>query len=186
MNRFALTELPLVGLKLLERQRQTDSRGFFSRFFCAEDLAAVGWNLPVAQINHTLTHHAGSVRGLHFQRPPHGEVKIVSCLKGEIFDVALDLRPDSDTFLHWHAEILSDKNFRSLLIPEGFAHGYQTMTDDCELIYLHSEPFHPESEGAVNISDPRIAIKWPLNISEISNRDRLHPFIDANFRGISR
>ena len=184
MSRFTLTDLPLSGLKLLQRHSLSDSRGFFSRFFCAEELADAGWNRPIAQINHTLTHHAGSVRGLHFQRPPHGEVKIVSCLKGEIFDVAVDLRANSATFLHWHAEILSDKNFKSLLIPEGFAHGFQTMTDDCELIYLHSEPFHSESEGAVNIADPRIAIKWPLEISEISERDKNCLMINDTFGGI--
>jgi dTDP-4-dehydrorhamnose 3,5-epimerase len=182
--RFAISDTPLVGLKIVQRNPIEDARGFFCRFFCAGELASAGMHKPVAQINHTHTRLAGAVRGLHFQRPPHGEVKVVSCLRGEIFDVAIDLRHGSPTFLHWHAEILSAKNFKSLLIPEGFAHGFQSLCHDCELIYLHSEPFCPESEGALNISDPRLAVPWPLEITEISDRDRLHPFIDQNFQGI--
>lgn len=183
-SRFEITDTPLVGLKVLQRKPIDDSRGYFCRFFCSEELKEAGLHKPIAQINHTLTHHAGAVRGLHFQYTPHMEVKIVSCLKGEIFDVVVDLRQGSPTLLHWHAEILSDKNFRSLLIPEGFAHGFQALTDDCELMYLHSEPHHPEFEGALNIADPRLAIQWPLEITEISDRDRLHPFIDSDFKGI--
>ena len=183
-SRFEITDTLLDGLKVLQRNPIEDSRGYFCRFFCAEELLPAGLRKPIAQINHTHTRKAGAVRGLHFQHPPHGEVKIVSCLKGEIFDVAVDLRQGSHTLLHWYAEILSDKNFKSLLIPEGFAHGFQTLTDDCELMYLHSESFHPESEGALNIADSRLAIHWPLEITEISDRDRQHPFIDTNFQGI--
>lgn len=183
-SRFEIIDTPLVGLKVLQRKPGEDSRGFFCRHYCAEELRPAGLIKPIAQINHTLTHKVGAVRGLHFQQPPHGEVKIVSCLKGEIFDVAVDLRQGSPTFLHWHAEMLSDKNFKSLLIPEGFAHGFQALTDDCELIYLHSESFHPESEGAINIADPRLDIHWPLDITELSDRDRMHPLIDSDFQGI--
>lgn len=179
-----ISDTLLAGLKVLQRNPIEDSRGYFCRFFCAEELQQAGLYKSVAQINHTLTRKAGAVRGLHFQYPPHAETKIVSCLKGEILDVAVDLRQGSSTLLQWHAEILSEKNFKSLLIPEGFAHGFQTLTDDCELMYLHTESFYPESEGAINTADPRLAIQWPLEITEMSDRDRLHPFIDPNFQGI--
>lgn len=179
-----ITDTSITGLNVLKRNPIEDSRGFFCRFFCAEELLHAGLNMSISQINHTLTHKTGTVRGLHFQKPPHAEIKIVSCLKGEIFDVAVDLRHGSSTFLHWHAEILSDRNFKSLIIPEGFAHGFQTLTGDCELMYLHSASFHPESEGALNCADPRLAIRWPRAITELSDRDRLHPFIDADFKGI--
>lgn len=183
-SRIKIVDTPLAGLKVLQRNPIEDSRGFFCRFFCADELQLAGLHKPITQINHTLTSKAGAVRGLHFQFPPHTETKIVSCLKGEIFDVAVDLRRGSPTFLQWYAEILSGKNFKSLLIPEGFAHGVQALCEDCELMYLHSESFHPESEGGFNIADPRLAIQWPLAITEISDRDRQHSFIDQNFQGI--
>lgn len=144
-----------------------------------------GINKPIAQINHTLTRKKGAVRGMHFQRPPHAEIKLVSCLKGEIWDVAIDLRSDSATFLQWHGETLSAENRKSLLIPEGFAHGFQTLTEDCELIYLHTSAYHPESEGALNATDPKLAIAWPLAISDISERDRNHKSIEQDFQGIT-
>ena len=161
-----------------------DHRGFFSRFFCADEFSGQGFDKGIAQINHTLTHQVGAVRGLHFQTPPHAEVKIVSCLQGEIFDVAIDLRRGSKTFLQWHGEILSANNARSLLVPEGFAHGFQALTKDCELIYLHSTPYHKPSESALNVNDPQFSIRWPLPIAELSDRDSSHPFIDANFEGL--
>jgi dTDP-4-dehydrorhamnose 3,5-epimerase len=181
---FTISGTPLAGLQIVQRSLHKDTRGYFCRFFCAEELHTAGIKKPIAQINHTLTYKAGTVRGLHYQHPPHGEVKLVSCLKGEIFDIAVDLRHNSPTFLHWHGEVLSEANFKSLLIPEGFAHGYQTLTDDCALIYLHTESYHPEAEGAFNIADPRLAIKWPLEIMGMSDRDRQHPFITQNYQGI--
>jgi dTDP-4-dehydrorhamnose 3,5-epimerase len=182
--RFEFLSTPLSGLTVVLRKPIEDDRGFFSRFYCAEELAEAGLRKPIAQINHSFTRKKGAVRGLHFQYPPHTEAKVVSCLRGEVFDVAVDLRKNSPTFLHWHAEILSASNHKSLLIPEGFAHGFQTLTEDCELIYLHSESFHPESEGALNIADPMLEIDWPVALTEISERDRLHPWIHSNFEGI--
>src|SRR5690554_6695588 len=107
MSRFTVTNLPLAGLKRVQRQRLGDNRGFLARLFCAEELAAAGWTQPIAQINHTFTAKQGTVRGMHFQRPPHAEMKLVSCIRGEVWDVAVDLRVGSPTFLHWHAERLS-------------------------------------------------------------------------------
>jgi len=183
MSRLIVTDLPLAGLKLVERMNLGDSRGFLSRLFCAEELASAGWQKPIAQINHTLTAKRGAVRGMHFQRPPYAEMKLVSCLRGRVWDVAVDLREGSDTLLHWHAEELSADNQRALLIPEGFAHGFQALTDDVELLYCHSAAHQSESEGGLNPQDLKLAIEWPLEIAELSDRDAHHPMIDQDFAG---
>ena len=183
-NRFDFHPTPLEGLWVVQRKPVEDQRGFFCRFFCVEEFQATGLNKTIAQINHTHTVKKGTVRGLHFQYPPHAEVKIVSCLRGEIYDVAVDIRNGSPTFLHWYGENLSAANQKSLLIPEGFAHGFQTLTEDCELIYLHSAPFHEHSEGAINIADQKIGIVWPIPITDISSRDLHHPFITDKFKGV--
>ncbi len=186
MARFYFFDTPLVGLKVIQRKPIEDTRGFLSRFYCAEEFSNYGFNKPVCQINHTLTRKKGAVRGLHYQQPPYAEVKLVSCLKGEVFDVAVDLRKNSPTFLHWYGEVLSEKNQRSLLIPEGFAHGFQTLTEDCELIYLHTAPFNKEAEAALNVNDNSINISWLLEITELSERDRSHPMIKKiDFEGIA-
>ena len=182
--RFDFLPTPLSGLTVVQRKPIEDERGFFCRFYCAEEFREAGLKKSIAQINHTLTRKKGGIRGLHFQYPPFAEAKIVSCLKGEIFDVAVDLRKGSPTFLCWHAEILSAANQKSLLIPEGFAHGFQTLAEDCELIYLHSESFHQQAEGALNVVDPRLGIALPLAIAELSDRDRTHPYINSHFEGI--
>jgi dTDP-4-dehydrorhamnose 3,5-epimerase len=185
VSRFELQETPLAGLRAVRRQAMADERGFFSRFFCAQEFAAAGFVLPVAQINHTYTKHRGAVRGLHYQNPPHAEDKFISCLRGEVFDVAVDLRRGSPTFLHWHGAVLSAANMTSLLVPQGFAHGFQTLSDDCELLYLHSRPFAPNAEGGLNVRDPLLAIKWPLPFSDISARDGARAFMESDFAGIS-
>jgi dTDP-4-dehydrorhamnose 3,5-epimerase len=184
MARFDFIPTPLAGLLLVQRTAISDARGFLSRFYCADEFRALGITKPIAQINHTLTRQQGAVRGLHFQHPPYAETKLVSCLHGEIWDVAVDLRHDSPTFLHWHGEILSAENRKSLLIPEGYAHGFQALTDDCELLYLHTEAYHPEAEGGLPVTDSRLNITWRLPISELSPRDRNHPFISQDFQGI--
>jgi len=185
MSRFDFVGTPLEGLMLVQRKALEDDRGFLSRFYCAEEFRVAGMSKAIAQINHTLTRNKATVRGLHFQYPPHAEAKLVSCVKGEILDVAVDLRRGSPTYLKWHGELLSDKNRKSLLIPEGFAHGFQALTPDCELIYLHTAAYHPELEGALNVLDPALNIDWPLQIYELSERDRQHAFIDNNFQGIA-
>lgn len=184
MRRFTITDLPLQGLKLIERQTLGDARGFLSRMFCAKELALADWKRPVSQINLTMTTKRGTVRGMHFQYPPHSEMKLVNCVRGSVFDVAIDLRANSQTFLQWHAEELSAQNGRALLIPEGFAHGFQTLTDDCELLYLHSMPYAPSYEGALNAQDPALAVNWPLAITELSERDRVHPNLTGQFTGL--
>lgn len=185
MPRFDFCHTRLGGVYAIQRKLQEDARGFFSRFFCAEDFGAMGMSKPIAQINHTLTLRKGTVRGMHFQFPPHAESKIVSCLRGIIFDVVLDIRHDSKTFLHWHGEELSRDNRRSMYIPEGFAHGFQALSDECELLYLHTAPYRRDAEGALNAVDPGLTIAWPLPITEMSERDKTHPFINNDFRGIT-
>lgn len=185
MSRFTFFDTPIAGLQIVESQQLGDSRGFLKRLFCAEELATAGWRKPIAQINQTLTQKQGTIRGIHFQRPPHAEMKLVTCLRGAIWDVAVDLRAKSPTFLHWHAEELSAANHRALLIPEGFAHGFQTLCDDCELIYLHSMAYAPEAEAGLNPKDPMLSIAWPLAISELSARDAQHSMLDHQFKGLT-
>lgn len=184
MSRFATADFPLAGLKRVTRQRLGDARGFLSRLFCAEELAVAGWQKPIVQINHTRTAKRGTVRGMHYQTPPHAEMKLVSCIRGEVYDVAVDLRVGSPTFLQWHTEILSADNGCALLIPEGFAHGFQTLTDDCEMFYLHSAAYAPDAEAGLRVDDPHLDISWPLPIAEISARDREHPLLTPQFKGM--
>jgi dTDP-4-dehydrorhamnose 3,5-epimerase len=183
MSRFSISDTPLAGVKVVQREHLDDERGFLARLFCADELSAAGWQKPILQINHTLTQQCGTVRGLHFQRRPSADMKLVSCIRGEVWDVVVDLVAGSSTYLRWHAEILSAENRRALLIPEGYAHGFQTLTDDCELIYLHTAVHAPHAEAGVNPADPRLAINWPLPISLISERDANLPMLDSDFKG---
>lgn len=185
VNRFTITDTPLSGLKVIERQCLGDSRGFLSRLFCADELSTAGWIQPIAQINQTYTAKAGTIRGMHFQHPPYAEMKLVSCLRGEIFDVAVDLRANSPTFLKWHGVRLSSENLCALLIPEGFAHGFQTLTDDVELLYCHSVPYTLAAEAGLHPHDPALAISWPAQVAELSARDSQHPLVTAAFKGIT-
>jgi dTDP-4-dehydrorhamnose 3,5-epimerase len=185
MSRFTICDTPIADLKIVERQQLCDSRGFLSRLFCAEELAAAGWHKPIAQINQTFTQKQGTIRGLHFQHAPYAEMKLVTCLRGVIWDVAVDLRAASPTFLQWQAEELSATNHRGLLIPEGFAHGFQTLCDDCELLYLHSRAYTSGAEAGLNPKDPMLTIPWPLAITELSARDAQHTMLDPQFKGVT-
>ncbi len=185
MSRFTITPLPLKALFVVERKAVEDERGFLSRIFCAEELRAAGWPWPVTQINHAMTKVRGTVRGMHFQLPPAAEAKLVSCLRGAVWDVAVDLRCDSPTFLQWHAEELSAANRRALLIPPGFAHGFQALEADSALVYVHSAAYSPSHEGALNPRDPRLAIRWPLDIASISEKDANSPLIGPDFQAIT-
>lgn len=186
MSRFDFIQTPLSDLILVQRKTTEDHRGFLSRFYCMEAFSEAGIKKPIVQINQTLTRKKGAVRGLHFQHPPHAELKLVSCLKGEVLDVAVDIRRTSPTYLQWHGEILSAENHKSLLIPEGYAHGFQALTEDCELVYLHTSAYHSDSEGALNVTDPALSIDWPLPVIDLSERDQNHPFVtNINFKGIT-
>lgn len=184
-TRFDVLDTPISGLRVLQRKPIGDSRGYLERLFCDEELRALVSGKPIAQINHTMTASRGTVRGMHFQRPPHAEIKFVSCLRGQVFDVAVDLRHNSPTFLHWHAELLSADNHKTLVIPEGFAHGFQTLTDDCEMLYFHTAAYQTGAEGGLNAQDPRLAIQWPLPVAGLSPRDAAHPLLDVIFSGVT-
>ena len=181
---LAFGTTPLAGLMTVRREPAVDQRGFFERLFFAEQCAAIGLLKPIVQINHSLTRDRGTVRGMHFQHPPYAEAKLVTCLRGEVFDVAVDIRRGSPTFLHWHGEVLSESNHASLYIPEGFAHGFQALTENCELLYLHTAAYAARAEGALHVQDPAIRIAWPLPITDISERDRTHPTLESSFAGI--
>jgi dTDP-4-dehydrorhamnose 3,5-epimerase len=182
--RFDIVETPIADLRVVQRRPIGDSRGYLERLFCAEELHTLAAGKPIMQINHTLTANRGTVRGLHFQRPPSAEIKFVSCLRGEVFDVAVDLRDNSPTFLHWHAEVLSAENHRTLVLPEGFAHGFQALSSDCELLYFHTAAYAPDAEAGLHPKDPRLAIKWPLPVTGLSPRDAGHPLLNDDFSGI--
>ena len=185
IQKFNFVSVLIDGLYIVERNSIKDERGSFCRFFCAEEFSRIGFNKSIVQINHSLTNKKGTVRGFHFQKTPYTETKIVSCLKGSVFDVAVDIRMDSPTFLQWHAEELSENNNKSMYIPDGFAHGFQTLEDNCELLYLHSEFYTPSAEDSINVLDSKISMEWPLNITQISKRDSAQPMIDINiFKGV--
>ena len=183
--RFQVRPLVLKGLVAVQRQRLADARGSLSRLFCAQELAKAGWVWPMAQINHTVTLSRGAVRGMHYQCPPHAEAKLVTCLRGAVWDVAVDLRRGSPTFLQHRALELSADNGTAVLIPPGFAHGFQALSDGVELLYLHSAAHAPAAEAGLHPQDPALAVPWPLEVTQLSERDRSHPFIQpAAFEGI--
>lgn len=177
--------IPIAGLNVVETAPFVDDRGAFARFYCEKELASLIDLRRIVQINHSRTATVGAVRGLHFQCPPHAEMKLVRCLKGRVWDVAVDLRKGSETYLHWHAEELTPANGKMMVIPEGFAHGFQVLEPDSELLYLHTSLYTPEAEGALRYNDPSIGISWPLPVTDISARDLKHPLINQDFVGIS-
>lgn len=174
----------IAGIKVITPEPFYDERGSFSRIFCQKELSNIKEKLIIEQINHSYTKKKGTIRGLHFQYPPHSEIKIVRCTKGKIFDVAVDLRKGSKTFLKYHGEILSAKNQKMLVVPEGFAHGFQTIEDDSEIIYFNTKSYSKEVEGALKFDDPKINIQWPTKITIFSQKDASNPYIDESFVGI--
>ena len=175
---------PLAGAYIVEPQPFTDERGWFLRYYCKDEFQQIGHDKEWVQCNHSFTIRKGTLRGLHYQEPPFAEIKLVRCIAGAVYDVIVDLRSGSPTFLHWYGLELSAQNRKMLYIPEGFAHGFQVLADESELLYHHSEFYRPGSEGGIHYNDPRMGIKWPLTISVLSDRDRQHPFLNDNFKGI--
>lgn len=179
-----MLQTKIGGVFVVETTPFTDQRGSFVRYYCENELSSVTGKRRIVQINQSRTHAVGAVRGLHFQRPPHSEMKLIRCLRGKVWDVAVDLRAGSPTFLKWHAAELTPENARMLVIPEGCAHGFQVMAEDSELLYLHTAFYAPESEGGALYNDPLLKISWPLAVTDISERDRKHPPITSGFSGI--
>jgi len=178
------TETSLSGSFIIDLEIKGDARGWFARTFCKKEFSAIGHEKDWVQMNHSFSSEKGTVRGMHFQQHPFSEIKMVRCIAGAVFDVIVDIRKDSPTFLKWIGVELSAVNKKMIYIPEGFAHGFQTLTTDCELIYHHSEFYEPAAEMGLNVLDPEIKIEWPFEIKVLSDRDKSHPFINNQFKGI--
>jgi dTDP-4-dehydrorhamnose 3,5-epimerase len=183
-KKLNITSTSFDNLFIIEPNTFYDERGAFSRVFCENELHYI-FDLPIKQVNHSITKQKGTVRGLHFQYEPNSEVKMVKCIKGSIYDVVVDIRKNSPTFLKIFTIELSEENQKMIYIPKGFAHGFQTLEDETQLLYFHSSIYAPLNEDALNIKDPLLDIKWPLNIINLSKRDESHPFLTKDFKGIN-
>lgn len=182
---MTFTETTLPGAYLITLSPRSDSRGWFARTFDKQAFAQIGHTADWVQMNHSLTRQIGALRGMHFQRHSAAEIKLVRCISGCVFDVIVDLRATSPTLGRWYGVELSDENQQMLYIPKGFAHGFQTLTPDCQLVYCHSEYYNPIYEGAIRYDDPRIGINWPLPVTDLSERDATHPYLDEQFVGLT-
>ena len=180
-----ILETSIPDLLVIEIDNFEDHRGGFSRLFCEEKMSQILLHRRILQINHSFTKNIGAVRGLHFQIPPSAEMKFVKCLRGNVWDIAVDLRKNSPSYLKWHAEELSSVNGRMMVIPEGFAHGYQVLEVNSELLYFHTAFYRRELERGISYDDPILKIDWPLSVVDLSERDKQHPIIDSDFSGIS-
>jgi dTDP-4-dehydrorhamnose 3,5-epimerase len=179
-----ITKTIINDLSVVRFDYQVDLRGSFSRLFCADKLQSILGDHKILQINRSVTKKVGSIRGLHFQYPPNAEMKLVRCLTGKIWDVAVDLRLNSSTYMKWFAVELSSVNSKMMIIPEGFAHGFQVLEPNSELLYLHTAYYNPKSEGGIRYDDPALDIAWPLPVSDISVRDRSYIHLETSFKGI--
>ncbi|HEC99206.1 MAG TPA: dTDP-4-dehydrorhamnose 3,5-epimerase [Proteobacteria bacterium] len=179
-----ILQTPLQNAFVLEPEPFADDRGKFARIYCHEELKEIGHYKPIVQINHSLTRQKGAVRGMHFQYPPKVEIKMVKCINGSVYDVIIDLRRNSSTFLRWYGEILSAENIKMIYVPEGLAHGFQVLEANSELLYFHTEFYSPEHEGGVRYNDPLLNISWPLEVADVSTRDQNHPLLSEDFEGI--
>lgn len=177
MTNNPLRALPIAGAYVAQSTPKEDTRGSFMRLFCADDFAEAHGARQIVQINWSYTATAGTVRGLHFQEGAHADAKWVRCLEGRVWDVIVDLRRDSVTYLQWHAVELSSKNCRAVFIPEGCAHGFQSIEPNSRLLYLHTAPHHPAAERGIAFNDPELAIAWPLEVTQMSDRDRALPSV---------
>ncbi|AXE16425.1 dTDP-4-dehydrorhamnose 3,5-epimerase [Runella rosea] len=177
-------ETPLKNSYVISLQSFSDNRGWFTRTFCKKDFEKIGHSEEWVQLNHSFTVTKGAIRGMHFQYPPHSEIKMVRCISGGVLDVIVDIRKGSPTFLQHFSIELSAINKKMLYIPKGFAHGFQTLSDNCELIYHHTMYYEKNSEGALRYDEPLLSIKWPLEPTDISERDLNHQYLTRSFEGI--
>lgn len=178
------TQTLLAGSYIIDLEPRPDDRGWFARYYCKDEFQQIGHTKEWMQMNHSETDKKGSIRGMHFQVHPFKEIKMLRCIAGAVYDVIIDLRKDSATFLQWVGVELSVTNKRMLYIPEGFAHGFQCLEDNCELIYNHSAVYQTGAEKGIRYNDPLVNIEWPLPVSVISLRDKQHPLLDKKFKGI--
>ncbi|MCL2623423.1 MAG: dTDP-4-dehydrorhamnose 3,5-epimerase family protein [Planctomycetaceae bacterium] len=179
------TPLPLKDAYIIELEPRGDERGRHTRLFCARELARIGHVKPIVNVNHSHTRMKGAIRGMHFQYPSDCEIKFVQCLRGAIWDCIVDIRKDSPTFLKWENVELTESNCRMIYVPEGFAHGFQSLCNDVELLYFHTSFYAPNNEDGLRFDDPMLNIAWPLEVTQVSTRDRGHALLDDNFEGIT-
>jgi dTDP-4-dehydrorhamnose 3,5-epimerase len=179
-----IEDTKIDGVKIILPEPFHDNRGFFNRIFCRKELEVVRPDMIVAQVNHSMTKVKGTIRGMHFQYPPYAEMKIVRCIRGSILDVAVDLRKKSPTFLQWYGEILSAENMKALVVPEGCAHGFQSLEDDIEMVYLSTAFYCKEFENTIRYDEPKVNIKWPYPAVNVSEKDMSCFFITDDFEGI--
>ena len=180
-----IRQTELLGLMSIRNSIFEDKRGSFEKLYSSDQTSINLKGARLEQVNISTSHKRGTIRGLHFQREPFTDIKLVRCTRGSIWDVTVDIRMGSSTFLKWHAEVLSSRNRRGLLIPAGFAHGFQSLTNNVELIYCHFAPYRIDAEGGISPFDTNLRIPWPLEVTEISDRDyNLRP-IDSSFAGLN-
>lgn len=180
--KFRVCNIP--GVVVFEPHVLRDHRGLFYRTFCKREFEQVVQMKEIVQMNHSLTRERGTIRGMHYQVPPASEAKLIRCVRGSVFDVAVDLRRHSATLLQWVGVELSEANRHVIYIPEGCAHGFQSLEDDTELVYCHTAFYAPEAERGLRFDDPRLSIQWPLEVSAISDKDRDHPLLPPDFEGV--
>jgi dTDP-4-dehydrorhamnose 3,5-epimerase len=178
-------ELPLQGAYIITTEPFIDNRGMFERVFCKREIASIRHKKEIVQINHSITRKKGSIRGMHYQIPPSTEIKIIKAIKGTVYDVIIDVRRNSPTFLKFHGENISHDNLKSIYIPEGFAHGFQTLEDGCELLYFHTSFYDQQNERSIRYDEPTISINWPLKVADVSDKDRNYPFLNNSFEGVA-
>lgn len=187
MGKLTVTKTPIEGLYVVETDAFVDHRGAFARWFCEGELADIIGNRHIKNVNFSRTVKTGSIRGMHFQKPPKAEMKLIRCIRGRILDVVVDIRAGSPTFLQYYAVELSAENMKLFVIPEGFAHGFQSLEDNSEIMYLVTEFYSPENEAGLRFSDPAFNIEWPLEIADISTKDAVHTLVseyDGGFKGL--
>jgi dTDP-4-dehydrorhamnose 3,5-epimerase len=170
--------LALHGASLVECEPYEDPRGLFARLFCDKEMGELLGERLIRNINLCQSAKSGTLRGLHYQRAPHEEMKLVRCTQGAVFDVIVDVRPDSPTYLQWHGETLTARNMRMVVVPEGFAHGFQALEDACEIMYLVTAHYVPGYEGGIRWNDPAVGIDWPLDVSMVSSKDAHFPWLE--------
>jgi dTDP-4-dehydrorhamnose 3,5-epimerase len=176
-------ELQLKGSYVISLNLLSDARGGFARTYCKKEFEQIGHKKEFVQMNHSFNTHKGTLRGMHFQKAPHQEIKLIRCIKGAVIDVIVDLRKDSPTFLKHVMVELSSENKKMIYVPENFAHGFQTLEDDSELIYHHTEFYTPSADAGICYNDPVLNIDWPLPPVMVSDKDKSYPLIDSTFKG---
>jgi len=180
------TKTPIAGAYVIDLEKRGDDRGFFARFFCEKEFQEAGLVSRFVQINTSCTAHKGTLRGLHYQLPPHGEVKLMRCLRGSIYDLIVDLRPDSPSFMKSHGVELTEENRKMFYVPVGCAHAVMTLRDDAEILYPVSAAYAPEAERGLRWNDPAFQITWPLDPTEISAKDKVWPDFDPAYHGVEK